>query len=153
MALPAALRMRWPPCWGLRATEPFGVDEEGPGDIGTVGLFDAPMDALDARLSDAFGHAGLRVSGDGDRHLKGVAVVPGSGSHFIEAAARLADALVTGDLPHHRVVRAADLVLSIADPGHIATGRPGLAALVEMVGQITDARVIDFTYIDPQTWK
>jgi dinuclear metal center YbgI/SA1388 family protein len=138
---------------GLRETEPFGDDEEGPGNIGRVGLFEARMDALDARLSDAFGHAGLRISGDRDRHLERVAVVPGSGSYLIEAAAELADALVTGDVPHHRGVRAADLGLAIADPGHIATERPGLAALVKMLGEITEARVIDLTHIDPQTWE
>lgn len=137
----------------LRESLPFGaVDEDGAGQIGRVGMFEASLDALDARLSDAFGHNGLRISGDRDRHLEKVAVVPGSGSHLIPEAADLADALVTGDVSHHRAVMAADLGLAIADPGHIATERPGLLALVEMVSQVTDARVIDLTHLDPQTW-
>jgi dinuclear metal center YbgI/SA1388 family protein len=138
----------------LREVEPFGDDDaDGPREIGRVGEFDASLDALDALLCDAFGHAGIRISGDRERHLEKVAVVPGSGSHLIEVAAGLADALVTGDVSHHRAVRATDLGLSIVDPGHIATERPGLQALVEMVGEITDGRIIDLTHIDPQTWQ
>ncbi|MBW3666809.1 MAG: Nif3-like dinuclear metal center hexameric protein [Actinobacteria bacterium] len=138
----------------LREIRAFGEDEEdGTGQIGRVGEFGASLDALDARLSDAFGHTGLRISGDRDRHLEMVAVVPGSGSHLIPAAAEVADALVTGDVSHHRTVEAADLGLAIADPGHVATERPGLEALVEIVRQVTDARVIDLTHLDPQTWS
>lgn len=138
----------------LKRVESFGEEaEEGMGAIGRVGEFDATLDALDALLSDAFGHAGLRISGDRDGHLEKVAVVPGSGSHLIEAAAERADALVTGDVTHHRAVLAGDLGLAIADPGHIATERPGLRALVKMVGEITEVPVVDLTDIDPQTWQ
>jgi dinuclear metal center YbgI/SA1388 family protein len=137
----------------LREIAPFGaMEEDGTGQIGRVGMFEASLDTLDARLSDAFGHHGLRISGDRDRHLEKVAVVPGSGSHLIREAAEIADALVTGDVSHHRAVTAADLGLAIADPGHIATERPGLEALVGMVRQVTEARVIDLTHLDPQTW-
>lgn len=129
-----------------------GGDDGESAPIGRVGKFGASLDALDARLSDAFGHTGLRISGDRDRHLNKVAVVPGSGSHLIPAAAEVADALVTGDVSHHRAVAAADLGLAIADPGHVATERPGLEALVELVRNLTDARVIDLTRLDPQTW-
>ena len=139
---------------GLLEIEAFGGggDDEAPA-IGRVGEFDAPLGALDAILSDAFGHNGLRIHGDRDRHLRRVAAIPGSGSHLIPEAAEVADALVTGDVSHHRAVLAADLGLAIADPGHIATERPGIEALVEMVGELTDARVIDLSHIDPQTWS
>ncbi len=140
---------------GLREIEVFGGDEgeeEIPA-IGRVGEFDATLGALDAALSDAFGHNGLRIHGDRDRHLGRVAAIPGSGSHLIPEAAEVADALVTGDVSHHRAVLAADLGLAVADPGHIATERPGIEALVEMVVELTDARVIDLSHIDPQTWS
>lgn len=139
---------------GLREIEVFGggEEDEAPG-IGRVGEFVASLGALDAILSDAFGHHGLRIHGDRDRHLGRVAAVPGSGSHLIPEAAEVADALVTGDVSHHRAVLAADLGLAVADPGHIATERPGIEALVEMVGELTDARVIDLSHIDPQTWS
>lgn len=137
----------------LRDTAEFGVDpEEQLSAIGRVGSFDATLAVLDAEASDAFGHTGLRITGDRHRHLEKVAVVPGSGSSFIEAAAEVADALVTGDVPHHRCVLAADSGLAIVDPGHTATERPGMRALVGMVGEVVDVPVRDLTDIDPKTW-
>ncbi len=137
----------------LRDTAPFGADEaEGLPAIGRVGAFEASLDVLDARIADALGSNGLRVSGDRDRVLDRVAVVPGSGSGLIEEAASLADALVTGDVSHHRTVHALDLGLSIVDPGHIATERPGMVALVALVADAVAGRVVDLTDLDPETW-
>lgn len=137
----------------LRGIESFGGDPEaGEPAIGRVGEFDATLAVLDARVSDAFGYTGLRVSGDPDAHIDRLAVVPGSGSDFIDAAAEVADALITGDVPHHRAVRAADLGLAIVDPGHVATERPGMKALVALVEQVAEDEVIDLTQAVPQTW-
>lgn len=137
----------------LRETEHFGGDPlEGTPDIGRVGDFDATLAVLDALVSDAFGPNGLRITGNRHAHVDRVAVVPGSGSDFIAAAAERADALVTGDVPHHRAVRAADLSLAIVDPGHTATERPGMRALVDLIAAVSDVEVVDLTTIDPQTW-
>lgn len=137
----------------LRHVESFGGDpDEGLPDIGRVGEFSGSLAVLDAQVSDAFGHTGLRITGDRHARIERVAVVPGSGSSLIEAAADVADALVTGDVSHHRSVRAADLGLAIVDPGHTATERPGLAALVELVRECSDVEVVDLTHIDPKTW-
>lgn len=137
----------------LSHIEPFGADEEGLPAIGRVGRFGFALDTLDARVSDAFGSYGLRISGDRDRVLDRVAVVPGAGSDLIERAAEVADALVTGDVPHHRAVRALDLGLAVVDPGHVATERPGIRALVAMVSEVVDAAVVDLTGFDPETWS
>jgi len=138
----------------LRDTVPFGANEaEGLPAIGRVGLFEATLDALDARIADAFSSNGLRVSGDREGRLERVAVVPGSGSGLIEEAATLADALVTGDVSHHRAVHALDLGLSIVDPGHIATERPGMVALVSLVADAVGGRMVDLTDLDPETWS
>jgi len=137
----------------LRRLEPFGGDPaEGIPDIGRVGDFDGTLAALDALVSDAFGANGLRITGDRHDPVDRVVVVPGSGSDFIGAAADRADALVTGDVPHHRAVRAADLGLAIIDPGHTATERPGMRALVDLIVSVSDVEVVDLTNIDPQTW-
>ena len=138
----------------LRDTIPFGADEaEGIPAIGRVGHFEATLDALDARIADSFGSYGLRVSGDRASRLEKVAVVPGSGSDFIEEAATLADALVTGDVSHHRTVHAMDLGLAVVDPGHIATERPGMVALVTLVADVVGGGVTDLTELDPETWS
>lgn len=136
----------------LREVKSFGDGEEGEPQIGRVGTFEGSLETVDARLADAFGFAGMRVSGDPDRDVERLAVVPGSGAGFIEAAAEVADALVTGDVSHHRVVRARDLDLAIVDPGHIVTERPGMEALVELVKDVTGSDVVDLTHFDPQTW-
>jgi dinuclear metal center YbgI/SA1388 family protein len=138
---------------GLKHIEPFGGDAKlNTPDIGRVGVLNARLAVLDARVSNAFGHTGLRITGDRHSHVDRVAVIPGSGSDFIAAAADVSDVLVTGDVPHHRAVRAVDLGLAIVDPGHIATERPGVAALVELVSGLSDAEVVDLTDIDPRTW-
>ena len=138
----------------LRHVEPFGGDpEQHVPDIGRVGEFEASLGALDAMVSDAFGHTGLRITGNRRRTLEKVAVIPGSGLDFIGVAAEVADALVTGDVPHHRCVRAADLHLAIVDPGHTATERPGMTALIGMVGEVAEGEVVDLTHIDPKTWS
>ncbi len=138
----------------LREPTPFGADEEtGMPAIGRVGGFEGTLSALDARVADAFGSNGLRVSGDRDLRVETVAVIPGSGSDFIDMAAGVADALVTGDVSHHLVIKALDLGLSIVDPGHIATERPGMTALVGLVAGLAPGPVVDLTEIDPETWS
>lgn len=140
--------------FGLRDVGPFGDDPEtGLPAIGRVGEFNGTLGRVDAMLVDAFGPTGLRVSGDRDSHIDRLAVVPGSGSAFVETAvAAGAQALVTGDVSHHRCVAAADLGLAIVDPGHTATERPGMAALVGMVREIVATEVGDLTDFDPRTW-
>lgn len=138
----------------LRSVEPFGGDPDaGMPDIGRVGDLGATLAVLDARVSDAFGHAGLRVMGDRRAPIDRVAVIPGSGASFIEVAAGLAEALVTGDVSHHRGVLAADLGLAIIDPGHTATERPGMEALVGLVTESAGVDVVDLTGHDPRTWS
>lgn len=139
--------------YNLREVEPFGDDpDRGLPAIGRVGEFGESLNALEAMTTDAFGIAGLRVSGDRDRTLTRVAIVPGSGADFIDEASELADAIVTGDVSHHRVVHALDRGLAVVDPGHVATERPGMEALVALAATIPDVEVVDFTGIDPETW-
>lgn len=121
--------------------------------IGRVGGFEGSLGRVDAMLVDAFGPTGLRVSGDRDIEVERLAVVPGSGSAFIEAAAATgAQAFVTGDVSHHRSVAARDLGLAVVDPGHTVTERPGMRALVSIVAEVADVNVVDLTTLDPRTW-
>lgn len=137
----------------LRDVKPFGGDpDSGLGDIGRYGGFTGTLGTIDAILTNRFGPIGLRITGNREAEADAVAVVPGSGGAFVEAAAALAQVLVTGDVSHHRAVAASDLGLAVADPGHIATERPGMAALVELVAAVAGAEVVDLTTIDPQTW-
>jgi dinuclear metal center YbgI/SA1388 family protein len=121
---------------------------------GRVGSF-APATALSrfaGFVGSVLGDGGLRVSGDPDRPITRVAVVPGSGSSMIaEAAATGADAFVTGDVAHHRAVEALDRGLAVVDPGHAATERPGMARLVDLAASL-GPDVIDLVRHDPTPW-
>jgi dinuclear metal center YbgI/SA1388 family protein len=92
-----------------------------------------------------------RVAFIDDALVSRVAVVPGSGAFLVPAAAeRGAEVLITGDVSHHETIGAFDLGLGVVDPGHAATERPGVTALLEMVKtHVHD--VVDLT-IDPTPW-
>ncbi len=114
------------------------------GMAGRVGASEGPVDlrGIMARVAEALGERGLRTGGDLTRAVETVAVVPGSGSAYIEAAAAAgADVLVTGDVTHHRMVEAGDRGLSIIDPGHLATERPGMRRLYDLVAGIVPEAV------------
>ncbi|MGI9609437.1 MAG: Nif3-like dinuclear metal center hexameric protein [Acidimicrobiia bacterium] len=94
----------------------------------------------------------VRLSWAGSE-LNLVAVVPGSGASFIdEAVASGAKALVTGDVGHHDARRAIDRGLSIIDPGHARTERPGVTALFDLISDAVEG-TIDLTGIDPSPWE
>ena len=137
----------------IKDVRPFGGDPEiGLPPIGRVGRFDRPLGAVDAVVTDEMGVAGVRITGDRHRLIENLAVVPGSGAELIEQAAAVADALVTGDISHHRSVAAADLRLALVDPGHAATERPGMRSLVTLVSHVAGVDLVDLTRFDPQTW-
>jgi len=140
--------------FGLDDVDEFGADAgtDLPA-IGRVGVFEGTLGTVEAMVVEEFGSGGLRVSGDRSVDLEVRAVVPGSGSAFIELAAQTgARALVTGDVSHHRTVAAADLGLAIVDPGHTATERPGMKALISLVREVSGLTEVDMTDIDPRTW-
>ncbi len=126
------------------------------GFIGRIGSWSGSLEALGRLVGDRLGHAGLRVSGDPARAVARVAVVPGSGADFLGAARSLgADAVVTGDVSHHRVVAAVDSGLCVVDPGHTPTERPGMGALVAAVERAVRGGipVTDLTDADPTPWR
>ena len=121
--------------------------------IGRVGSFDGPLSLGD--FTDQVTRtleSRPRCSGDRDRAVTRVALLPGAGGSFIEAAAATgADVYVTGDLSHHQTRAALDLGMSTIDPGHAATERPGVVQLVSVARTIMPD-VIDLTE-DATPWK
>jgi len=103
---------------------------------GRIGRLDVELSlaALSDRVAESLRGPVPRVAGDPERRVSRVAVVPGSGEDFAEAA-RLAGAevLVTGDLRHHAARRALDSGLALIDAGHAATERPGVERLLALV--------------------
>jgi dinuclear metal center YbgI/SA1388 family protein len=128
------------------------------GDAALIGRVGTPppgttLGSLADRAGEALGAGSPRVAGDRGRTLGRVAVVPGSGSDFIaDARAAGADALVTGDLGHHAAREALDGGLSLVDPGHAATERPGLAVLRAWVAELAEEPV-NLSDLDPDPWS
>ncbi len=125
-------------------------DDEGRciGRIGNIAPTDlgAFADLVAQRLDTS-----VRLAGGRAHQIATVAVVPGSGGSFIDAAVDKANVLVTGDVKHHEVTRALDRGLAVIDAGHVPTERPGINALYAAVRTIADDVVrID---IDPNPWK
>ena len=124
------------------------------GFIGRVGSWTGSFDELVAAAGASLGSTGMRVTRGSDQ-ASTVAVLPGSGSSFISAAASVgAHVLVTGDVDHHRAIEARDRGLSIIDPGHAATERPSMTALAHLVAAVSgDVEVLDLTGLDPTPWR
>jgi dinuclear metal center YbgI/SA1388 family protein len=104
-------------------------------------------------VREALGSAALRVAGAGTRSIERVAVLPGAGAGRLEEAwAARADAVVTGDIDHHRARAALDLGLCLLDPGHAATERPGLSRLLVWVAAL-GVEMRSFLDLDPDPWS
>ena len=126
------------------------------GNDGMVGRLGRPPGGTTVR---SFAHMVAEVLGGTVRlswaseEIKLVGVVPGSGAEFIDAAtAAGARVLVTGDVSHHQARRAIDRGLSVIDPGHARTERPGVAALFSLVAAAVP-EAVDLTGIDPSPWE
>lgn len=93
-----------------------------------------------------------RFTGAPDTPVSSVAVIPGSGGDSIAvAAAAGVDAVVTGDVSHHRAVEASDRGLVILDAGHAATERPGMRRLYSAVSRF-GLETRDLTNLNTDPW-
>ena len=121
--------------------------------FGRVGSVDPPLSLGDFtdRVTETL-RSRPRCSGDRNRAVTRVALLPGAGGSFVEAAVDTgADVYVTGDLSHHQTRAALDLGMSTIDPGHAATERPGVIQLMKVARTIMPD-VIDLTE-EATPWK
>ncbi len=90
------------------------------GGLGRVGGLpeSTTVSALAARVADVVGLGGCCWSGDGDRIVSRVGVVPGSGRSLIDAAAPSCEVMITGDLSYHDAERAGEMGLSLIAAPH-----------------------------------
>jgi len=128
------------------------------GDAGSIGRVGSPprgttLEALQAVVRSALDSPPLRVAGPRGQLLTHVAVIPGSGGDFLDAAvASGADAIVTGEVSHHRARALLDRGICVLDPGHVATERPGLKRLLGVVVDL-GAECVSLLQLDPDPWQ
>jgi dinuclear metal center YbgI/SA1388 family protein len=97
--------------------------------FGLIGEWDPPREPL-GFLSGRLGVPAFPVAGPRAASVRRVALMPGSGGPYVEAAKKAgAELLVTGDLGHHQALLARNLGLTVAALGHHQTENPGVAAL------------------------
>lgn len=99
----------------------YAVDDVIPGaGLGRVGVLGerTTVASLAESVKTRFDLRHCEWSGDGFRAVRRVAVLPGSGRSLIDAAASVADVLITGDLSYHDAERAAEMGLALIVAPH-----------------------------------
>jgi dinuclear metal center YbgI/SA1388 family protein len=136
---------------GLVANGVFFAVDDGDRPIGRLSTLAEPL-APGELVELVEDRLGVRVRAtDGQQPIRRLAVVPGSGGASVTEAAEVADALVTGDVSHHRAREGVERGLLVVDAGHAATERPGIASLYAAVRAVEgDAIALDE---DPTPWK
>lgn len=88
--------------------------------LGRVGVLREPASvrALAERAKELFEVSGVSWSGDGDRLVRRVGVLPGSGRSLLEAARGQCEVLLTGDVGYHAADTAAEMGVSLIDLPH-----------------------------------
>ena len=139
---------------GLHNSQDLPADENSHLDpaVGAVGRLVDPMPIADLGnlVGEALGGT-ARVTRGGADPARTVAVIPGSGASYLAVAASVADAVVTGNIGHHQAREAADRGLTVIDPGHARTERPGVARLYAAVAALGPCR--DLTAMDASPWE
>ena len=110
-----------------------GAADSEPG-LGRIGSLRAEFSLKDfaALVKEKLGLSSMRVACAGERRISRVALCSGSGAEFVgRAAAKGADAYVTGDVKYHDAERAIGLGIHVLDAGHFATEQPIVARLAE----------------------
>lgn len=111
--------------------------------------------SLAETAAEVFGLGHACFAGDPERVIDTVAVVTGSGSSLMEAAAGVADAFVTGDLKYHDADRAAALGLALLQIPHDHLETWAMARWAEGLGARLsgDGVVVDFSARGRSPWR
>jgi dinuclear metal center YbgI/SA1388 family protein len=118
--------------------------------MGRVGDLPEPMDlrALARRIAEGLPAPAARRCGGGERIIRRVAVLGGSGaSAVVDAIASGADVLVTGDVRHHVALDALELGLALIDAGHHATEVAAMPAFAARIAAAADERGLAATVV------
>jgi dinuclear metal center YbgI/SA1388 family protein len=131
----------------MKAAHPYEViaydlyslenEREGAG-IGRIGDLAAPasLRALAVRIGKKLQAPVLRLTGEGGRKIRRLAVGCGSVRGLLEPAIKAgAEALLAGEIPHHERLQAEAEGLGVIEMGHEASERPAVWLLAEKLHQ------------------
>ncbi|MEJ2490471.1 MAG: Nif3-like dinuclear metal center hexameric protein [Desulfuromonadales bacterium] len=126
------------------------LENEVPGaGLGRIGRLKETvcLDDFAAQVKGALGCQQLRLTGDGQRLVRKVALCGGSGAGLLKTAHRQgADVLVTGDVKYHEARQAEELQIALIDAGHFPTEQLMIGRLAaELRARVEEANwSIDF---------
>ncbi len=115
-----------------------------------------PLADLAAEVAAVLGLRSLRYAGDGDRLVKRVACLPGSGAEAIaRGVAQVADVLVTGDVKYHEARSAQAQGLALIDAPHGVTEQAAMLRWSETLADAlgAGARVETFEQPGVRVWR
>lgn len=98
-----------------------GLRDAGAGRVGDLDA-ETPLEEVAGLTAELFGLPEARYTGDPRRHIRRIALVPGSGAGYMEAAAAQdAELFITGDFKYHQALSAEEMGLSLVDIPHEAS--------------------------------
>jgi len=84
---------------------------------------------------------------DNLKEINKIAILPGSGTQFIDEILEEVDVFVTGDISHRYLLKADDANLGLLQVGHITTEIPGMKKFVENLNKALNQE-LDYLYKD-----
>ncbi|MCH7905137.1 MAG: Nif3-like dinuclear metal center hexameric protein [Armatimonadetes bacterium] len=129
------------------AIDVYPQHSEGGQMIGRVGSLPSALDANGLReMLDRCLNTRSLVCAPPGKSIERIAVVGGAAAdEWKNARSAGADALVTGEVPHHTMVEASEGGLAIAAAGHYATENPGTKRLCErLAADLSDVELLWF---------
>lgn len=107
-----------------------------------------------AYLQKVYPKAKLRAGGVKKERIQRIALCTGSGSEFMEEAARLGvDAYITGDCKYHDMQRARELNLLVFDAGHFGTESCAslcIANILESNDSIKQEKIMVYPFVEQE---
>ena len=133
---------------GLSQIQPFGDNGEAIGRIGTL-KNPMPLSEFAALVKKVTGAEQVQFSDAGKEVLR-VAVLGGSGSSDVKAAARAgADTYVSGELKHNNLTDAPECGMNLVAAGHFYTENAVCERLKELVLEAIPEATVAVTNSDP----
>ena len=75
------------------------------------------------------------------KEIQNIAVLPGSGTQFIDEIIDSVDVFITGDISHRYLLKADEANLGLIQVGHISTEIPGMKKFVEKLEKELDLKL------------
>jgi dinuclear metal center YbgI/SA1388 family protein len=99
------------------------------------------VDEMCHRVKECLNIPFLRYSGSGDKKVKKIAVINGSGQSYFNDAKKLgADCIITGDTTYHYVSDLEEEEIAVIDAGHFGTEWPAVEILAKWLNNIIELK-------------